>query len=71
MRGLFEFLKVLSVIVALGAASWAGFLVLASSPEVGVPSYDISGPLKVCGLVFVVAIIVNLISSRMTRKPDF
>jgi len=71
LRGLFEFLKVLSVIVALGAACWAGFVVLAGSPEVGAPGYDTSGPLKVCGLVFLGAIVVNLIASRLTRKPDF
>ena len=71
MRGLFEFLKILSVIVALGAACWAGFVVLAASPEVGVPSYDTSRPLEICGLVFVIAIVVNLVASRLTKKPDF
>ncbi|MDA8586449.1 hypothetical protein N9L47_09305 [Rhodobacteraceae bacterium] len=65
MQSLAELIKLLAMLVALGAACWAGFAIIVSGPEFG--NADPSGALRSAGIVFLVAVTASILASRITK----
>ncbi|NNE87839.1 MAG: hypothetical protein HKN27_07160 [Silicimonas sp.] len=63
-----EGIKIISLLVALGALFWAGMSFISGSPEFGNTSFDVSGNVGTAGLVFAIAVVVNIIAGRLQKK---
>lgn len=66
-KGLLELVKILSMLVAIGAVVWLGFSVIASAKEFG-GTGEVSGPLRSSGIVFLVAVVINIIAGRVEKR---
>ncbi len=62
-----ELIKLLSMFVALGALSWVGYEVIASDDIWGV-GREAPETLRKAGLVFLIAVMVNIVAGRLQRK---
>lgn len=63
-----EGIKVISLLVALGALFWMGLSAISGSNEFGTPNYDVAGNVKSAGIVFVVAVAVTILAGRLQKK---
>ena len=63
-----EAIKVISMLVALGAIGWMGMAVLIGGDPVNSPDYDVRGALTRAGLVFAVAVAVNIVAGRLDKN---
>ncbi len=62
-----ELIKLLSLFVALGALTWLVYEVIASDDVLGL-GRDTSGAMRKAGLVFLIAVVVNIVAGRLQRK---
>ena len=69
MKGLLELVTIISMLVALGAITWMGFSLLATSNEVGDGSLltfgKLRGPLTVAGIALAVNLVAGFVKRRM------
>lgn len=63
-----ELVKLVSMFVALGAVIWMGYEVIATSPEYGVPGREAPGAFRKAGLVFLFAVLANIVAGRLQRR---
>ena len=65
-----EAVKVISMLVALGAVGWMGMVVLIGGNPVTMQEYDydVSGGLKGAGTVFVIAVAINILAGRLDKN---
>jgi hypothetical protein len=66
MKTFAEFIKILSMLTALGAVCWAGFVAISSAKEFGGDG-DPSDALWTAGGVFLVACAVNVLAARFAK----
>ena len=64
-----EAIKVISLLVALGALFWMGMSAISGSPEFGNTSFDVFGNVRTAGIVFAIAVAVNILAGRLQKKP--
>ena len=70
MAGFFELIKVLSLLIGLGALTYMGFAVISGSAEFGNGAQDMSGTIKTSGLVFLVSAFIYGVSGRLQNRKD-
>ena len=63
-----EAIKVISMLVALGAIGWMGMAVLIGGNPISARDYDVQSGVTRAGGVFVVAVAANIVAGRLDRN---